>query len=168
MRTIFVLLAIVLSLVAIQAAQAEIVQVFGKVTAIEHNTVTLDSGYIVSSLGPKAYWKSEGMTYPKVGEYLYIDAYVGEALDKLVAVEVCYDAFDSDNCIILRDFLTLVPLWIGFQTTETSALSTTVTAATGCICDKCYCNCPKDCPDCPCDCSCDCTCDGTGPKGPKK
>jgi hypothetical protein len=164
-RKIFVLLAIVMSLVAVPAAQAVIVE--GTVTAIDGcNTVTLSSGDIVSSLGPKAYWRSEGMTsYPKVDDYLCIDAYDG--LDKLVAVKVCYDSCDTGNCIELRDPVTLIPLWIGFPTTETSALSTTVTATTDCDCDNCHIDCPDNCSDCTCELLCECICDGDGPYGPK-
>ncbi len=110
---VFLAVGITLALVP-QAVEA--ITLEGTVLGIVHNTITLDvdndgvSDVTVSSLGPKAYWRRWGMPYPKVGDYLYIDAYEGQT--KCIAVVVCYD---DDTCIELRDPDTLMPLWVRFQ-----------------------------------------------------
>lgn len=71
---------------------------------------------ILSGVGPKAYWRSQGLDYPGVGDYLYIDAHEGRC--ELVAVTVCYER--GRGCIELRDPDTLIPLWISFQVTDTA------------------------------------------------
>jgi hypothetical protein len=142
-RTIFVILAIVMSFVSVQAAQA--VEVEGTVTAIEHNTITLDGTVTVSSLGPRSYWRSKGISYPKVGDYVIVEAYDGASGYIAVSVTVCdLDDCDCDEenaeCIDLRDPDTLIPLWIRFQVTETTDLAATAAGSAG--------NCCPGCPGC--------------------
>lgn len=132
-RTMFVILAIVMSFVSVQAAQA--VEVEGTVSAIEHNAITLDGTTTVSSLGPRSYWRSEGISYPKVGDYVIVDAYDGQYGYIAVSVTVCDLDCDCNvgtaECIDLRDPDTLIPFWIRFQVTETSDLSATAAGSAG-------------------------------------
>jgi len=140
MRTMFVLLAIVMSLVAVQAAWAKTcnLEVEGTVTAIDYdnNSITIDYNTIIYGVRLE-YLANKLNIVLQVGDNVVITALQCPSTGKLSACTV-------------------------------SVVAPLTTTASECICDKCYCNCPEDCPDCPCDCSCVCTCDGTGPKGPKK
>ena len=107
-----VLLAILVSVFIVQSVQATDIE--GTVESIDHTTINLEGDdKPVMGLGPKVYWRSQGIDYPTVDDYLYIDVYEGE--DHYVAIEICYE---NGNCIVLRDS-DLIPLWLGFQTTLT-------------------------------------------------
>jgi hypothetical protein len=133
-RRLSVLLAVFVSFLIVQSVQAS--ELTGTVDSVDQNSIvlSLDDGsqITVSSLGPKTYWESQGFEYPVVGDILYLDVYEGHL--HCIPIEVCYvDANVDNSCIALRDPDTLIPLWLGFQTDETTALSTVT----------------SDCPNCP-------------------
>jgi hypothetical protein len=168
-KKLFVLLAVVMSLVVVQAGWAATITltVTGDLTV--NGTIerigTGSTGSIDVASNETIYTfydipfsdlATQGIVL-KVGDSVTVEAYVvtfpNETV-KNIAYSITYG-------VVTYTWHPNVPK-VG-----TSVLSTTATAATDCTCDHCYCNCPDDCSDCPCDCSCDCTCDGTGPNGPK-
>jgi hypothetical protein len=172
-KKLFVLLAVVMSFVAIQAVWAGKgpgmvcdVPVEGTIAVdgidYDNNAITVcnNSADCVTVYGiPLAYLTYKLKIELKVGDNVEIKAHECPSTGKLMACEL--------NDIDLRK-----PKGAGNQgvlvPAGTSALSTTTTAATDCTCDNCHYDCIGDCPNCTCEILCDCTCDGTGPNGPKK
>lgn len=147
-RKLFVLLAIVMSFVVVQASWALdcTSTVEGMVTEItDTGAITVDG---ITVYGVPVDW---GIV--EENDVVVINVYETNK-DKLIA---CYLTVNGGGVIELRP---RTPIQLIGQ-------SVTVAADTDCTCDNCYCNCPDVCEDCICDCSCDCICDGTGPHGPK-
>jgi len=147
-RKIFLLLAIVMSFVLVQASWA-----------IDCSTVVEGMVNVITETGAITVGDTTVYGVPvdwgivEVGDSVVINAHLTKD-DKLVA---CYLTVDGSGVIELRP---RTPIQLIGQ-------SVTVAADSDCTCDNCYCNCPDVCEDCICDCSCDCICDGTGPHGPK-
>jgi len=128
-----VLLAILVSVLIVQSVQATDLE--GTVITVDHTTILLDtSEKPVFGLGPKSYWRDKGFVYPKEGDYLYLDVYEGQS--HFIAVEVCYGE-DNRTCIELRDPDTLIPLWLGFQTTVTTDSTVTTSECPNSNCPGC-------------------------------
>lgn len=120
MKTVFVLLAIVMSFITVQAVwagsptnKAE-VTIEGKVIAVNRDTGSItvldlqDSNNEVYGLGSLSYWKNNSVEFPSQHEYVSILAYRCDyptETDRLVAIDVrvcvCVvsDGLDADyNC----------------------------------------------------------------------
>ncbi|OHE58149.1 MAG: hypothetical protein A2Z47_08290 [Thermodesulfovibrio sp. RBG_19FT_COMBO_42_12] len=163
-RKMIVLLAVVLSLIAVQAVWASTLTITGTIERIgtdvtgSIDVLSGDTIYTFYDI-PFTDLATQGIVLA-VGDSVTVGAYVVTFPNGTVK-NIAYSITKGDTTYTWHPNIPKAG-------TEMGALSTTATAATGCICDNCYCNCPEDCIDCPCDCLCDCTCDGTGPNGPKK
>jgi len=114
MKRLYLSLAIVVSLVAVQGGWAgqEIVELTGTALSVSNRSIELDTNgdgeldVTVIHLGPPSYWEEEiGCTYPSKGDELTIYAYLNK--DGLyIAVTVIYG---ETECPI-RD-AELKPLW---------------------------------------------------------
>lgn len=107
-RTMFVLLAVVMSFVAVQAVWAE--EYTGKITAISDNTITLD-GEITIYCVPIEYLADKcDVILDDSGDVLVtveaVDRAPSPTKEKLIAIDICVD----DTCIPLRDAVTLKPV----------------------------------------------------------
>jgi len=166
-RKTLVLLAVVVSFVAVQAVSAAVVNgpdtIIGAISSMTGDGLVIaigeDETVNVYGMGPAAYWASQGVDFPKVNDEVVITAYVVKIDDeedgKYVAAEMI---LDQGETIVLRALVVdseggehLIPLWSKSKklpTTETTVFSTTVA---DCTCDcKCYCHGDG------CDCTCDC------------
>jgi hypothetical protein len=129
-KGLFVILAIVMSFVLVQGVWAE--KLVGTATTVANRAIGLDTDgddetdVTVYHMGPPSYWIVEGLSYPKKGDNLSIEAYYSVSVTGYIGVEVCYQEGD---CIPLRDPDTLKPLWT--KIAETIDLSDTAAAATG-------------------------------------
>ena len=164
-RKTLVLLAVVVSFVAVQAVSAAVVNgpdtIIGAISSMTGDGLVFDYATVneepeedvhVYGMGPATYWVSQGVDFPKVDDEAEIEAYVVEG--KYVAASVTVDG----ETIVLRALVTtpdlkqhLIPLWSSgpqVPATETTVFSTT---AADCTCD-CECYCHGD----GCDCTCDC------------
>ncbi len=160
-KNLFVLLAIVMSLVAVPAVWADTATLTVTGTIERIGTASID---VVTSDGALYTFYDipvdvQGILTP--GKEVTVSAYVVTFLNETVKYIAYSITVSYDGSSTTYEWHPKVPK-VG-----TSALSATATAATDCTYDNCHCNCPGDCIDCTCDCSCDCTCDGTGPKGPQ-
>jgi hypothetical protein len=151
-RKLFVLLAIVMSFVFVQASWALDCShiVSGEIT----NDPSFNRGIEITNEN------NVSTTIYGIPDYLNLEQ--GDNITIHYSVQpggdlvACSLVVDGDT-IVLRP---RIPVQLIGQ-------SVTVAADTDCTCDNCYCNCPDDCQDCTCDCLCNCICDGTGPHGPK-
>jgi hypothetical protein len=154
-------IAAIMTLVSVQAVWAEEITVTGTIERMGTASIDVASDgttYTFYDI-PLTDLATQGI-YLNVGDVVTVSAYVvtfPNGTSKYIAYSITGGA-------VTYTWHPNVPK----AGAKTSAVSTTATAATDCICDKCYCNCPEDCEDCACDCLCDCACDGTGPKGSKK
>ena len=113
-KRLFILSAIMMSFILAQGvwAQADIITLEGTATTVENRAIGLDTNddgetdITVYHMGPSWYWDMNGMSYPKTGDYLVIEAYDG--VNGYVGVSVYLDEINS---IYLRDTDTLKPLW---------------------------------------------------------
>jgi hypothetical protein len=158
---LFVVFAVFITLVAVQAVWAEEITVTGTIERIGAGSLDVVSDgttYTFYDI-PFSALATQGI-YLNAGDAVTISAYVvtfPKGRSKCIAYSITVGAVSYT--------------WhpnIPKTGKKKSALSTSAAAATDCICDKCHCNCPEDCLDCACDCLCNCACDGTGSKGSKK
>ena len=136
-KGLFVILAIVMSFVLVQGVYArdlddfEVATYVGEVTSVNATTraIVLDTypHDTFDQMGPLWYWDDVvDFPYPTVGDIVAIDAFYIDCLGVYVGVQVCYAV---DNCISLRDYDTLKPLWN--PNAKTTDLSDTAAEATG-------------------------------------
>jgi len=131
-KRLFILSAIMMSFVLAQGvwAQADIIALEGTATTVENRAIELDTNddgetdVTVYHMGPSWYWDMNGMSYPKIGDYLVIEAY--DSVNGYVGISVYLDEINS---IQLRDTDTLKPLWT--KIAETTDLSSAAAEATG-------------------------------------
>ena len=169
-RKTLVLLAVVVSFVAVQAVSAAVVSgphiIEGTVDSMLGDGLVIaiveDETVNVYGMGPAAYWASQGVDFPKVNDEVVITAYVVKIDDeedgKYVAADMILGDGEDTPTIVLREVvydndggMHLIPLWSKSKklpATETTVFSTT---AADCTCD-CECYCHGD----GCDCTCDC------------
>lgn len=189
MRTMFVVLAIVMSFVAVQAVWAgtidpnDTITVEGTVksfhdpTGIVLTNATVDGEVLededeevfVGGIGPLWFWEDKS-PIPAFGDTVSIEAYelvLSEDATTLIACSITLkDDEGNDVTISLRND-DGSPVWNKKPPAETTASSATTSSATGDC--PCYPDCCPDCPNCTCpDCQDDCIPNeylGPGPHG---
>ena len=162
-RNMLVLLAVVVSFVAVQAVSAAVVSgpytIEGTIVEMLGDGLVINVGedetVNVYGMGPATYWASQGVDFPKVGDEVTIVAYWMED-DKYVAVSI--DNLTQNTYIELREVVYdsagdehLIPLW-----SKSKKLSATETAVFSTTDADCTCDCKGDCDGDACDCTCDC------------
>jgi hypothetical protein len=152
---------VVMTLVAVQSVWAEEMTVTGTIERLGSGSIDVAANGTIYTFYdiPFADLATQGI-YLDTGDVVTVSAYVvifPKGTSKYIAYSITAEA-------VTYTWHPNIPK----TGSGKSAVSASATAATDCICDKCYCNCPEDCIDCACDCLCDCACDGTGLKGSKK
>jgi hypothetical protein len=146
-KTLFVVLAIVMSFVAVQAIWA--LDCSKSVTGEITNDPSVDRGIEVTD--------EDGAVTTVYGIPDYLQLKAGEVVTITYGVQ---PGGDFVACSLqVGTSLTILRPRAPEQPVVPSA---TAAAGTECTCDNCHCVCPEDCDDCTCECSCDCTCDGEG------
>jgi hypothetical protein len=176
-RTMFLLLAIIFSLAAVQVTWAHVESIEGPYTVdgtvayVWGNRLAIACGYtmepytitgcplIVSGMGPAGWWSVNEVTFPAKGAEVIISLYrvtssvgdiryvAGEVVDNGAGESIVLNIPVYDGDVIY----VLDPAWSKMEPlAEATILSTTATDETDCTCK---CNCEGK--ACTCDCICD-------------
>lgn len=160
-RKLFLLLATVLSLTAVQAVCADEISVTGTIVRI--GTGETGSIDVVTS-------NEELYTFYHIPFINLETANIYLNMGDSVTISAYVVTFPNGSVKNIAYGITVDDVTYTWHPNVPKAGMTdfySATAAADCTCNNCYCACPEDCQDCSCECSCDCTCDGTGPNGPK-